>query len=403
MRRIIFVLILAGAFFFSLSMLQKDQSNDGGKKLLLDRAAPLGLRFKEQKEQDDHYVQSQMDVCFKQGKDVCYRTVADLLFIQFGLKESLNFLAANEHIPAIFARCHQVTHYLSRSEYERTKNLPAIMPQCNFTCHGGCYHGAIEEYLLEKQALSAKNDEAVRQEIRTVCGSSKDYQAPLTFRECVHGLGHGAMYLTDSDVFKSLSLCDALTTEEERNHCYSGVFMENSSSSTNLDHPSRFIDPDDPFFPCNELTTPYLPMCYRYQSSYFALLTDHDWGKTADLCLQVPEPYRSECFMTIGTNQVGFTQDMKVMSENCHAMPAAFRDNCIAGVVISLTGRYVGDAEKVVAFCESVWSDGQGICYSQFGRSIRDWAVSEDQRIQLCDHSASSDGKKRCWGEERNL
>ena len=96
---------------------------------------------------------------------------------------------------------------------------------------------------MEKHLLNAQDQTMIRREIATVCGKETDYAAPLTYRECVHGLGHGAMYITDSDLNQALALCNALSNQKDQEACYSGVFMENSSSSTNIDHPSKFIDP----------------------------------------------------------------------------------------------------------------------------------------------------------------
>lgn len=359
--------------------------------------ADSSFRTKRSDETYHQYIKDQMTVCYRRGDDQCYKNVATLFSSQFSLRDILDIFADSETVPEVFARCHQVTHYLARSEYLRTKELSELLNSCNFTCHGGCYHGGIEEYLQERELLSGQDEEAVRREISTICGTKEQARSPQAFRECVHGLGHGTMYITDGELFEALDLCDALPSQEEREGCYSGVFMENSSSSTNTSHPGRFVKSDDPMYPCNAVSEPYRRMCYRYQSSYFAEITNHDWKKTGELCMRVPPEFRRECFQTIGTNQVGFTQDVQQMIANCEAMPSGeFQDVCLAGVVVSLTGRYVGKPERALEFCSLVAPHRQHVCYTQIGRAIAEWSTDERDDARICALIPNSDGKALC-------
>ncbi|MBI4033221.1 MAG: cupredoxin domain-containing protein, partial [Candidatus Blackburnbacteria bacterium] len=321
------------------------------RRLIQDYGKELEEKFNLLKEgQDkDEYVRSQMGICYESGgKDSCYKKVAELFSNQLGLKDTLAIFQKNEQYPEIFARCHETTHYLSRNEYDRTKSIPSVYAQCNSTCHGGCYHGVLEQYLKDKQSLTLQDKNLatgeLQKEFPKVCGKIEDFATPLVFNECLHGMGHAAMFVTDMEVPDSLSLCDIFDREDARERCYGGVFMENSSSSTNNDHPGRYVKGDDPLFPCNSLPEKYSKLCYRYQSSHFALITNHNWQKTAQLCLKVPQDYQDECFRTIGTNQVGFTQNVDLMKGNCLLMPTThFKNVCIQGVVSSFAYRFVGD------------------------------------------------------------
>lgn len=364
---------------------QTPKEGDQSSQKLTTILADHSFRLKEDGEDPHRYVQDEMGVCYQRGSDDCYRNVATLFFAQFSLPDILGIFADSETVPEVFARCHQVTHYLARTEYLQTKSLPGLFNSCNFTCHGGCYHGAIEEYLQERKLLTNQDERAIREEISSICGKKEQASVPQVFRECVHGLGHGTMYISDGDLFQALDLCDALGDQGDRDGCYSGVFMENSSSSTNTTHPGRFLRRDDPMYPCTAVGEPYRRMCYRYQSSYFAEISNHDWKKTGDLCMNTPLEFRRECFQTIGTNQVGFTQDFKVMRANCQLIPEAeFQDACIAGIVVSLTGRYVGQPERALEFCSLVAPAQQRVCYSQMGRSIADWSTDENTYTEIC-------------------
>jgi hypothetical protein len=335
-----------------------------------------------------------MGVCFQNGgKDDCYKDVAALFSTQFGLKETLNLFATNEDAPEIYTRCHEATHYLSRNEYQKVKNVPQVYASCDSTCHGGCYHGVLEAYLKDKQ-LPLESPQ-LKLEFSTVCGQLTDYNKPLLYFECLHGLGHAAMFISDMELSQSLVFCDVLPDEARRERCYSGVFMENSSSSTNTDHPGKYVRVTDPLYPCNTLEKKYLEQCYRYQSSYFALITNHDWRQVATQCLTVPIPYQESCFRTVGTNQVGFTRDMKHMKANCYLMPDKFQETCIAGVIGSFAYRFVGDIGKMTEFCSSVNSTHQPNCFRQVGTSLVDWTTNSNERQGYC--QGLNDAQRVAW------
>lgn len=352
------------------------------------RVKKINFTPRSEGEDADSYIRSQMKICYdNNGAGGCYKQVAELLYDNFGLAKTLGYLAANEDYPEVYARCHEVTHYLSRSEYERSGSVAKVYSQCDSTCHGGCYHGTLEAYLRE-------NPNA---DFAKICGRAQDYQKPIEFNECLHGLGHAAMFTTDMELKQSLKMCDLISLQEHRERCYTGVFMENSSSSTSNDHVSKFIKPDDPFYPCNALAEKYQPLCWQYQSSYFSIITNQDWDKVSDLCLQIPTQYQDKCFRTIGTNQVGFTSSLEVMKKNCDSMPNGdFRNICVAGVVSSLSYRFVGDSQKMIDFCSLVDGLAAEACYRQMGTSLLDWDKDKNIAIRECEKIPSPQAKSQC-------
>lgn len=343
---------------------------------------------------ENEYVRSQMRICYEAGgKDDCYKQVAQLFSEQFGLKKTLELFQKNEVYPEIYARCHETTHYLSRNEYKKTGSIASVYDQCDSTCHGGCYHGVLEQHIKEKNLALA----GLYKEFPKVCGKLQDFSSPLVFNECLHGLGHAAMFVRDMEVPESLSLCEALEVQEAKERCWSGVFMENSSSSTNSDHPGRWVKKDDPLFPCNALPEKYSKLCYRYQSSHFALITNHNWTETANLCLKVSQNYQDECFRTIGTNQVGFTQNPSLMRKNCSLMPNAhFEEICLQGVISSFAYRFVGDDTLMTNFCSGVSANYQEGCFKQMGTSVIDWSPDKKQAVALCEQITNAQFSSWC-------
>lgn len=173
--------------------------------------------------------------------------------------------------------------------------------------------------------------------------------------------------------------------------------MENSSSSTSFDHASIYIKKSDPFYPCNSLEEKYLSLCWQYQSSYFSIISKQDWKKVADLCLQIPTKYQDRCFRTIGTNQVGFTPVLSTMKKDCDLMPSEnFKDICVAGVVSSLSYRFVGDMQKMIDFCSLADSQNKESCFKQIGNGVLDWSDDKEFARKQCRKIADKMGSSFC-------
>lgn len=349
----------------------------------------------KQDEDLDSYIRASLKVCYDiNGQDGCYKQAAAVLYEQFGLAQTLQLLKANENYPEVYARCHEVTHYLSRSEYQKQGSISKVYAQCDSTCHGGCYHGVLEAYLKEQEDKGSYNLSA---QFAGVCGKEEDYRSPLEFNECLHGMGHAAMFVTEMDLMESLRLCDNLNGQQSIERCYTGAFMENSSSSTSADHLSRYIKKDDPYYPCNSLEEKYQALCWQYQSSYFAIISNQDFVKVAKMCLQIPDQYQDRCFKTIGTNQVGFTRSLGIMKSNCDKMPSThFRSICVGGVVSSLSYRFVGDLDKMIEFCNMVDKDSKESCFRQMGTSLLDWSTDKSLARKNCTKIKDPQGLNWC-------
>ncbi|MBI4080366.1 MAG: hypothetical protein HY430_01195, partial [Candidatus Levybacteria bacterium] len=341
------------------------------------------------------YVRNQLRKCFEtDGRDGCYKQAADILYSQFGLAKTLKVFRENEQYPEVYARCHEVTHYLSRLEYDNQNSIAKVYAQCDSTCHGGCYHGTLEAYLKQKTNDTGFN---LASEFAKVCGKAQDYQKPIELNECLHGMGHAAMFVTNMELKQSLKLCDTISNQQYKERCYTGVFMENSSSSTSFDHVSIYIKKDDPFYPCNALSEKYQSLCWQYQSSYFSIISNQDWRKVADLCLQTPNKYQDRCFRTIGTNQVGFTQSLETMKKDCDLMPSEhFKNICVGGVVSSLSYRFVGDMQKMIDFCSLTDSQNRESCFKQIGNGILDWDKNKNVAKSQCQKIPDPQGKSWC-------
>ncbi len=376
---------------------QKDDCLQNVDRIIKEYNRQVKINFvpKQNGEDINLYVRNQLKKCYEtDGRDGCYKQAADVLYGQFGLASMLKVFKAQEEYPEVYSRCHEVTHYLSRLEYEKQQSIAKVYAQCDSTCHGGCYHGTMEAYLKEKTQETGFN---LDNQFAKICGEKNDYQKPIEFNECLHGMGHAAMFVTDMELKQSLKLCDTISAEEYKERCYTGVFMENSSSSTSFDHASIYIKSDDPFYPCNSLEEKYQGLCWQYQSSYFSIISNQDWQKVSALCLQIPDKYQDRCFRTIGTNQVGFTPSLEIMKKDCDLMPSEnFKNICVGGVVSSLAYRFVGDIEKMIDFCLLTDPQNKESCFKQIGNGVMDWDKSKDTTKKECQKIPDPQGKSWC-------
>lgn len=312
----------------------------------------------------------------------CYEEAAGTLLKTYGLFDLMHAFEIAEEDTGIYQQCHAFTHYLGREAYGKEGSVQATYPSCTEACWGGCYHGVIEAHLALMGLILGVDDAKIIDEVIQTCGAAHEYAVPLEHAECLHGLGHALMYITGEDLFRSLEFCDALG--EQASICYGGVFMENSSASTNKDHPPKYINPDDPLYPCSILPKQYLASCYRYQSSHFHIISERDPAKVSELCMRVPAAYRVGCFEVMGSNQVGNSDDYVQGRINCAFASAPYEVSCTQGMAGAIGIRFPKEPERMFAFCADVSKDMQTACYARAGQTLVTTQSDPIVREQLC-------------------
>lgn len=356
-------------------------------RMSLEKKASYGLRVRRTDEDTDSYILSQMKICAKEGnRSPCYTAITEIFLRQFSTKDILLSFKRIEKEPEIYSRCHEVGHYLGRIEYRRHKSIAQAFNTCSvMVCGVGCQHGAAEEYFRDMNMSNAISDEALGSFVRQACGSEKDYSGRIIYQECLHGLGHGILTFVDMELPRALTVCDALPEAWDREGCYAGAFMENSTSATNLDHPSRYVRPDDPTYPCSIVDQKYWKLCYQYQSSYFGERTGWDFKKTADLCRKIPYDYQAGCFNQIATNQAMATQDPQQAKKTCDLLDRVQeKDRCVDEVVSTFGGRYIDEPAFMLSFCDAVDEENKETCYKQLGSTLSYWGKTQTEREKFC-------------------
>ncbi|MEX2028139.1 MAG: hypothetical protein WD988_01400 [Candidatus Curtissbacteria bacterium] len=344
------------------------------------------------------HIISAMSKCYQlRGQNNCYKNAAQDAVRLFSVDDITRTIGESESTLEIYSECHTFMHFVGQEEYKRVKNLGQALSEGSFVCFEGYQHGVVEGYFVDQNISIEAGSAALEKEIQNVCGKQDDYDKPELFSQCLHGIGHAAMFLTQNEVPMSLELCDMLQSDTKEEYCYSGVFMENSNSSTNKDHPSKYVDRNNPLYPCTILGERYLKMCYEMQSFKFFEYSGQDWPKTIALCDRIPREYQSGCFRTIGSTQVGFTQDFSGMKAVCDLIKnSASRALCLKSIVTTLSTRFGGDVQRMSRFCNIVDPDFKNTCYSQIGLSLKQWIRDPEQINSLCQQILEEEYKKVC-------
>lgn len=237
---------------------------------------------------------------------------------------------------SIANQCHSLTHSIGHAAYDKYKDVSKALIYTNEMCGSGYIHGVIEERFATLTDLNT--------EVQKIC-------VPDNHGICFHGIGHGFMYFTNNDLTLSLSFCDNLSSDYQRNNCYDGVFMENFEGDQ-INHPTRYLNPDNPTFPCNQMKNKYKESCYFYDVRYYLLLHSRAYVSAFSWCHTLEQEYILTCFKGVGSalmkqnlNEPEFTDALcsKTQTEREKAV-------CIDGMVSYYLTNYFS-VKKGISMC----------------------------------------------------
>ena len=312
------------------------------------------------------------------GSGKCYQALARELVLDFQIRDITKTVVAEEGHPAVFAKCHELLHYVGREAFGTFGDVAEAFLAGDTSCFAGYYHGVLEGYLQKENPSldDIASMENIARNTSSFCHNLKTRSLPLKkFNECLHGLGHAYMFITENELPAALKMCDVESSPNNSNWCYSGVFMENSSSSTENDHPTKYKKEDDPLFPCSILETRYLDSCYTLQGSYFLSLAGGDWASAVRLCEKIPDPYNLRCIGMIGQSQVNQLISASRMSINCLSLASSsYQEVCIEGTIGAMGERFEVDAvSRVVEFCGAFSGEKKDFCNQKLSQIAPNW------------------------------
>lgn len=255
----------------------------------------------------------------------------------------------NDSVAAI---CHGLAHEIGREAYRRYQNFDAALHFEDQTCGSGYLHGVIETRFAASPNILAT--------MQASCSVSDD--------RCLHGVGHGLMYYTANDLPKSLSYCSQYPSFA-RSYCAEGVFMENFSTDIQL-HPSIYLHPNDPFFPCSSQVGVYKGGCYYYAPSYYLRLHPDQYAAGLVWCQSAEAGYVPSCTAGLGSRAMKYTiNHPQAVAEICAAAPATQVNDCLDGAV----SYYIVNQESLGSgrlFCQQVALPLQLSCQQSVNRRV---------------------------------
>jgi len=134
--------------------------------------------------------------------DALFRGIVEDEGIPAAFERLRNDYRTNSYVRA---QCHPLAHVIGRAAVKKYPTVAEAYSKGDSFCWSGYYHGVLEG------VLSGIGVGAVTEEIDTVCADVRESRMySFDHYNCVHGLGHGVMALTNSELFEALDLCDEI-------------------------------------------------------------------------------------------------------------------------------------------------------------------------------------------------
>lgn len=249
----------------------------------------------------------------------------------------------------VVAQCHPITHVIGREAALKFKTPGEAYTQGDSYCWSGYYHGVLETFL---DKIGREN---LPKEIDHICdGIEGKERYSFDYYNCVHGLGHGVMAITETELFQSLDYCDGLSGDWEQKSCASGAFMENVIVD-NLNHFTKYLKPEEPLYPCTASPEKYKDTCYLMQTSYILKVNNGNFPDTFAWCRKAEEPYRATCLQSLGRDASGRTSSNVAETKHKCLLGMNFfeQSNCVVGAVKDFISYFHSDKEAE-EFCASL-------------------------------------------------
>jgi hypothetical protein len=261
----------------------------------------------------------------------CYQTHYQKMVASNGVAAAVaDMKDAYEKSSFVKGNCHQLVHVVGRAAGDRYVDVSKAYAEGDNFCWSGYYHGVMESVIGK---IGYQN---IKAQLNTICaGISAEQKYSFYHYNCVHGLGHGVMAVTNGELFDALTTCDALVDSWERESCFGGVFMENIMNEINPDHKTKYLKNDDLMYPCDAVQNQYKQQCFLMQTSHALQATGYDFDKVFGLCDKVEQGFRATCYQSLGRDASGNTISDAIRTRDIcmKGRDHAAKDNCIIGAV----------------------------------------------------------------------
>lgn len=289
----------------------------------------------------------------------CYAGYLSNIVVSEGIPEAFIALKKlyNEGDSFAVSQCHQLVHVIGRAATTQFSTVAEAYNYGDTLCWSGYYHGIMEAIIAE---MGIQNIPTQLNEICTTLPSKSTYG--FNYFNCVHGLGHGVMYVSYHNLFKALALCDLLEDRWEQSSCYGGVYMENVIANE-VDHMSEYFRDDDLLYPCTAVDNQYKEQCYLMQTSHVLKENGYDFKNAFEICATADEGHQNTCYQSLGRDASGLsTSGVNQTVESCQMGPDfTSKQNCIIGALKDFVSYYHSDTEAI-ALCDALPSEYTDFC-----------------------------------------
>lgn len=280
----------------------------------------------------------------------------------------------------VTSNCHPLVHVIGNTAARNFTDVSEAFANGDAFCWSGYYHGIMETIIPRIGKANLANElDGICEELRekrsifdVVLGRNV-----FDYYNCVHGLGHGIMGITYNELFESLDLCDRLSREWEQISCGSGVFMENIIIE-NTGIKSDYLKPEDPVYPCNDVSEKHRKYCFRMQTSYMLKIFHNDYQKVFALCKESAGNYIDECYQSLGRDASGSTaSNIQKVKELCLS-GEDFRQqsHCIIGAANDFLPYFNSNAQAY-ELCAAIPEELQSICFDAVKNSSKLYTFDE--------------------------
>ncbi|HSX09925.1 MAG TPA: hypothetical protein VLF93_07250 [Candidatus Saccharimonadales bacterium] len=280
-----------------------------------------------------------------------YKTISDSLITTVN-KEGPHAAIAQlrnemQKDPKVLSSCHELFHIIGRASYNKYNNFSKAMLYRDDTCVSGYVHGVIEAYSWQN-----KNNN----NLMSLCNDTP--RGKYSRWSCIHGIGHGLMFSSKSNVPYAIQKCTEFKTFSDQDACYSGVYMQNFNFDPD-DNPSKYVSFTDPFQACR-LSSNHLDECYVNAPLFYLNYRPGDFTGATKWCGNVPLLYQKNCYEGVGSQIAAqlFSSPHKVELLCDHSPNVSA---CLTGMMSWYIDYYaaLNPAEKI---CPTFNSSDQKIC-----------------------------------------
>src|SRR5438093_1248467 len=298
--------------------------------------------------------------CYEQH----YRSIVDRQGVAAAFADLKARYAADAEMQRL---CHAITHTIGQAAVTKYSGVAEAFRHGDNACGSGYYHGVMQGFAFTLGRTRLLSD------LDGVCaGVPGKERKSLDYFNCVHGLGHAIMAVTDDDLFDALRDCDGLTGSMEQNACANGVFMENLIvDGAHGGHYSKYLKPGEPLYPCTAVGEKYKAECFDMQTSYALGVVQGDFGKVFALCAGVGAPFRKNCYQSLGRDAATISRDqVPATVATCKlGRDHEQRSYCVLGAVLDFVYYYHSDVQAK-ALCAGVDPDLREGCRSAIARLV---------------------------------